>query len=98
MKNDIRCLNTREIEIGNNLKLPQECSVSITSDLWHKFYRFWQNLLHTLLADHNEIQVWQKFDRHGNIYWKAYDPVTGKSFSSGSEADMCMWIEQLYRY
>jgi hypothetical protein len=50
-----------------------------------------------LLDNNKEIQVWQKSDSHGNIYWKAYDPVTGKSFSSGSEADISMWIEQRYR-
>ncbi|MEH2179081.1 hypothetical protein [Nostoc sp.] len=57
----------------------------------------WANFVKKLLAPH-ELQVWRKVDRHGNIYWQAYDPVTGKSFSSGSETDMSMWIEQLYRY
>jgi hypothetical protein len=26
-----------------------------------------------------------------------YDPITGQSLSSGSEADISMWIEQSYR-
>nr|WP_085952854.1 hypothetical protein [Calothrix sp. PCC 7507] len=68
------------------------------SSFWNRFYGFWKNLLNNLLADPHELQVWQKVDRQGNTYWRAYDPITGKSFASGSEADVCMWIEQLYRY
>lgn len=98
MKSDLKCLNSQELEIGNSFDLPPECRISISASLWNKFSQFCQNLLHNLLADPQQIQVKQKVDRQGNIYWRAYDPVTGKSFASGSETDICMWIEQLYRY
>ncbi|MBW4564596.1 MAG: hypothetical protein KME32_26400 [Mojavia pulchra JT2-VF2] len=68
------------------------------TSVWKSLLNFWQSEMKILLADPDELQVRQKIDRHGNIYWQAYDPVTGKSFSSGSEVDISMWIEQLYRH
>ncbi|MDZ7967641.1 MAG: hypothetical protein RM368_22255 [Nostoc sp. DedSLP03] len=94
MNNNIRCLQKEDIEIN--------CSPSFqkknNSNFWKSLYMIWENFVKKLLTEPNELQVWQKVDRHGNIYWQAYDPVTGKSFSSGSETDVSMWIEQLYRY
>ncbi|KAF3891342.1 hypothetical protein DA73_0400037590 [Tolypothrix bouteillei VB521301] len=55
----------------------------------------WQRLIQEL-ASANELKVWQKCDRHGSTYWEAYDPITGKRYYSGSEADVIAWIEQLY--
>ncbi|MGJ5629669.1 hypothetical protein [Nostoc sp. CALU 1950] len=94
MNNHIRCLPTEDIEI-NCSSLSQKTN---NSNLWKSLHIFWEKFLKKLLENPNELQVWQKVDRHGNIYWQAYDPATGKSFSSGSQADVCLWIEQLYRY
>ncbi|MGI2905261.1 hypothetical protein [Tolypothrix sp. VBCCA 56010] len=75
-----------------------EATSFLTSSSYNKFlHDLWQRLVDTLLTNSQELQVWQKVDRYGNIYWKAYDPVTGKSFMSGSEGDIRMWIEQLYQ-
>lgn len=43
-----------------------------------------------------ELRVWQRRDRAGRIIWKAYDPRSGQSTSSASEAEMRLWIEQHY--
>ncbi len=94
MNNDIRCLSTEDIEINCSPSFQKK----IYSNFWKPLYMIWENFVKQLLVDPNELQVWQKVDRYGNIYWQAYDPATGKSFSSGSETDVCMWIEQLYRY
>jgi hypothetical protein len=96
MSNDIRCLSTedKDIEINFNPLLTK----NINSKFWKGLYTIWESLIKRLLANPNELQVWQKVDRHGNIYWQAYDPATGKYFSSGSQADVCIWIEQVYRY
>lgn len=94
MKNDIRCLPTEDTKINCSPLFNKK----FNSNFWKSLHSIWENLVKKLLADPNELQVWQKVDRYGNIYWQAYDPVTGKSFSSGSQADVCMWIEQLYRY
>ncbi|MDZ8067039.1 MAG: hypothetical protein RMY64_15690 [Nostoc sp. DedQUE08] len=94
MNNNIRCLQTEDIKINCNPSFQKKTN----SNFWKSLHLIWENFVKKLLADRNELQVWQKVDRHGNIYWQAYDPVTGKSFSSGSETDVSMWIEQLYRY
>lgn len=53
----------------------------------------WQQVS-TRLAHAQELHAWQRTDRAGGLYWQAYDPVTGRS-TTGSEADMRAWIEQL---
>ncbi|MEH2090555.1 hypothetical protein [Nostoc sp.] len=94
MNNNIKCLSTEDIEINCSPSFQKK----IPSNFWKSLHLIWENFVKKLLADPNELQVWQKVDRQGNIYWQAYDPATGKSFSSGSETDVFMWIEQLYRY
>ncbi|MFN6528277.1 hypothetical protein [Nostoc sp. ChiSLP03a] len=94
MNNNIKCLQKEDIKINCSPSFQKK----IHSNFWKSLYMIWENFVKKLLAEPNELQVWQKVDRHGNIYWQAYDPVTGKSFSSGSETDVSMWIEQLYRY
>ncbi|BAY10958.1 hypothetical protein [Calothrix sp. NIES-2098] len=90
MRNEIGCLQPEEIKISSR-------TGNIFTSVCQALHSFWQNTMQTLLAP-DELQVIQKVDRYGNIYWQAYDPVTGKSFSSGSEVDVSMWIEQLYRH
>ncbi len=94
MNNDIRYLPTEDTRI-NCSPLSKKDS---NSNFWKSLHIIWESFVKKFLADPNELQVWQKVDRYGNIYWQAYDPATGKTFSSGSQADVCMWIEQLYRY
>ncbi len=94
MKDDIRCLQSKDIEISCNSNFNQKINRSFGESLHY----IWEKIVKTLLVDSQELQVLQKVDRQGNIYWQAYDPVTGKSFSSGSKVDISMWIEQLYRY
>jgi len=60
-----------------------------------KIIRFLQNLFASLLRG-NELQVKQRRDRQGNIWWQAFDPNTDESASFGSEAEMRSWIEQRY--
>jgi hypothetical protein len=47
-------------------------------------------------ANANEPQIWAKTDRYGNTYWHTYDPVSGRSVSLDSEAEMRAWLEQRY--
>ncbi len=55
----------------------------------------WQHLI-AILTKQPELQVQQRSDRFGNTWWEAYDPVTGRSASFGSETDMLAWIEARY--
>uniref|UniRef100_B8HL44 Uncharacterized protein n=1 Tax=Cyanothece sp. (strain PCC 7425 / ATCC 29141) TaxID=395961 RepID=B8HL44_CYAP4 len=46
----------------------------------------------TWLMHPPELRVWRCRDRSGNIYWRAYNPANGQSFSSGSETEIRYWI------
>ena len=46
-----------------------------------------------LVAD-AEPQVWYTCDAEGNLWWHAYDPITGRSLYDASEAEIRVWIEQ----
>ncbi|MBH8553417.1 hypothetical protein I8751_13735 [Nostocaceae cyanobacterium CENA357] len=94
MNNGIKCLQSEDIEISCGSNFNKKNNRSFGESLHY----IWKKIVKTLLVDSQELQVLQRNDRYGNIYWQAYDPVTGKSFSSGSKADISMWIEQLYRY
>lgn len=70
---------------------------SATTPFWmaRSFLRQqWQRWM-TLFIQTQELHVWQRTDRAGCTYWQAYDPVTGQS-TTGSEADLRAWIEQLH--
>lgn len=54
-----------------------------------------KSLAKVLLAI-DEPQIWQKADGQGDIYWKVYDPVTGRTAYFGSEAEVHIWLEQRY--
>lgn len=49
------------------------------------------------LDNKSKLQVQQHRDRAGELYWLAYNPRTGKTFASASEAEMRDWIEQQYQ-
>lgn len=97
MNDKIRCVKSKDRLTNIRREAKQQLKFNNTSYFFALVKNIWRNFVIWLLDDTKEIQVWQKSDRHGNIYWKAYDPVTGKSLSSGSEADISMWIEQRYR-
>lgn len=60
-----------------------------------KLQIFWQKLV-TALSASSELQVWQKSDRYGHVFWQAYNPMTGRSACFGSEEEMRVWIEVQY--
>lgn len=61
------------------------------------FKRIAQRLIQGLIGS-NEIRIWQTYDRCGNNWWHAYDPVTGRYACKESEAEMRIWIEQRFYY
>ncbi len=42
----------------------------------------------------NEPDIWQTRDRYGNVWWHAYDPVTGQTSYLSSEEEVLMWLDQ----
>lgn len=54
-----------------------------------------QSLLMSL-TNAAELEVRQIVDRHGQVWWYAYDPMTGVSIRTDSETNLRSWIEQRY--
>jgi hypothetical protein len=54
----------------------------------------WQYLMHHLLNGH-EPRVWQKRNTAGEVFYRAYDPYTGRSAYLTSDIDLRIWLEQL---
>jgi hypothetical protein len=54
-----------------------------------------QFIVQRLVAD-VEPHVWYTCDAEGRLWWHAHDPVTGRSLTHVSEAEMRAWIEQRY--
>lgn len=57
--------------------------------------RIWQYLVNSLTRA-QEPQIWQSYDRQGNLWWHGYDPMTGRSICRDSEAEMRIWLEERY--
>ncbi|ELS33919.1 MULTISPECIES: hypothetical protein [Pseudanabaena] len=74
----------------------------IPDNLWNALSKSFQNLFETFFhysfCYNEEVQVWQKCDRHGNTYWYVYDPKTGHSAHLGSEEEVMSWIESHYYF
>lgn len=54
----------------------------------------WNTLMHYLLRGH-EPRIQQKRNAAGDVTYRGYDPRTGNSIQSGTEADMRNWLDQL---
>lgn len=46
----------------------------------------------------SEPDIWQTMDRHGNLWWHAYDPTTGQTTYLSSEEEVLMWLDQRHSY
>lgn len=69
--------------------------LKLASSTSQVFSNLWQ-ALREMIARCAEIQVWQKSDRQGNLYWHGYNPHNGDYVSFGTEAEIRMWIEEHY--
>ena len=73
------------------LIVPPEVDRSGTS-LRARIQRIWQFM--TTTSRDWEPRVWCNYDYMGNIYWSAFDPVTGRAINQVSESEIRVWIEQ----
>ena len=92
MNNCERCLKLDPLSRVANTIEPVLNHAWLTASVWQTY---WQQMVNAFRRS-NEPRVWQRVDRLGNVYWQAYDPVTGRSTASASEAELRAWIEQLY--
>lgn len=57
-----------------------------------RFDRFCQGFVKAIF--HPEVRIWQTTDGVGGVYWNAYDPQSGQTITTDSEAELRVWIEQ----
>lgn len=60
------------------------------------FANLWRSLI--ISDSTNEPDIWQTTDRHGNLWWHAYDPVTGQTSYLSSEEEVLMWLDQRHSF
>ncbi|WP_407900590.1 hypothetical protein [Scytonema sp. NUACC26] len=63
--------------------------------LKERILSIWESLVVSLMQP-QELRVWSTSDRHGNISWSAYDPITHQSIHKISEEEIFVWIENLH--
>jgi membrane carboxypeptidase/penicillin-binding protein PbpC len=63
-----------------------------------KALQTWLTRITQWLQARDEPRVTPRHDRQGNLYYQVYDPMTGRSASFGSEAEIRWWLEQRYLY
>jgi hypothetical protein len=83
-------------------KIEQSTRISVTNKLADfsqalvsAFKDAGASLVHYLTRP-DEIRVWQVNDRHGEAFWKAYDPRSNTTSYLSSEDDLRVWLEQRY--
>jgi hypothetical protein len=88
-------MNSTHCPISDQSPLPNQQHFLLS--LFERLMKAGRKGLKTL-SHQPELQVWQKRDRQGGLHWYAYNPMTGRSFSASSEAEMRIWIEKQYLY
>ena len=58
--------------------------------------KHWWGQLAAAIAHVDDLQVWTTTDDNDALWWHAYNPRTGRSVITDSEAEMRLWIEANY--
>jgi hypothetical protein len=82
--------------IANSHKIQSSKQVINNSVSWLILQK-WKMLLKSLVVS-SEIQVWSTYDRQGNLWWSAYDPVTKRGIYHVSQEQILTWIERRDRH
>lgn len=90
MKQSMRWLSNQPLKLISSQSTEQSSSKSAKLSTPA---RLWKAFMHHLVQS-RELQVWYSCDQTGNLWWSAYDPVTGQSIDRLSEAEMRAWVEQ----
>lgn len=54
-------------------------------------------LIINFLVNGSEPKIYQKQNRHGEIYFRVYDPFTQRYYKFNSEQEVRVWLEERYR-
>jgi predicted RNase H-like HicB family nuclease len=91
MKNTTTASNTLQRHILNCYQL--EYSQGKEVKLFLLLRQAWQNWIAELKTN-NDPKIWRTIDRLDNIWWHAYNPVTGCSATRESETEILEWIDR----
>lgn len=96
-KNNQRVISSLCLE--DSLEHPLEHHESaVQADKIRSSSAIWLTRLGNLLfRQSDEIQVWQRSDRNGQLWWYAYNPKTRHSGVFESESEIRVWIERQLR-
>ncbi len=61
------------------------------------YQEIWEKRILYPLTRAGEPQVWQKCDRHGNVFYHVYDPISQTSACLESEQAVRIWLESRYQ-
>jgi hypothetical protein len=81
--------SSHEQKPENEIKNPHQSKLASLSS------RCWESLTQ-LFTRNTEPYIWQKRDRHGNLFWQLYDPSTNRSATFSSEDEVRIWLEERY--
>jgi hypothetical protein len=63
-----------------------------------RLQRIWRAFVQAMTTP-NEPRITTKVDRQGKIlYYKVFDPMSGRSISFTSESEVKMWLERRYYF
>lgn len=81
----------KELElIPDSVPQPGAGPLRVAAWLWS----LWQSLATAMTRD-CEPQIRQSLDPSGQLWWDAYDPITGKTTYLESEDEVYRWLDQL---
>jgi hypothetical protein len=58
--------------------------------------RAWQKLLAWITNPGDEPHIWTSHNRHGDLRWHGYDPLTGHRLYAATENEVLVWLENRY--
>jgi hypothetical protein len=77
--------------LSDERPVPQSKIQTLTLRLRQFGQRIWK-----ALTSEPQLKVWQSKDHAGNVWYRVYDPKTGRTACLASEEEVRMWIEESF--
>lgn len=93
-------MNSADASIREQLErlYQQSPSISVRFQFQKFFQAIWQSVREQITGDPTQPRISRFFDITGTTIWHAYDPVSRRSFTSKSEAELLDWLEERYSH
>lgn len=92
MKTPLTSREYQRLELVNPAKAWRQVAIARLQDLAQQLAQAWQGCL----SSSSQLQVWQRRDRRGQVWWYARDLTTGHVLHHATETEMRRWLEQRY--